>query len=132
MHYHAFRLHPGDDLKQKLQQFVNEKNIAAAVLLSAVGSLDPVHLRYAGKSEGAVLSGPHEICAATGTLGRDGLHIHLTVSDGEGETSGGHLLDGCIIYTTAEIVLGELPDMTFERRVDEATGYKELFVIQGK
>ena len=32
------------------------------------------------------------------------------------------------VFTTAEIVLGEVPGLAFERRFDDATGFKELSV----
>ena len=41
---------------------------------------------------------------------------------------GGHLLDGCIVQTTAEIVLAILPEVSFSRRHDTATGYAELVI----
>jgi predicted DNA-binding protein with PD1-like motif len=50
------------------------------------------------------------------------------VSDSTGRTIGGHLLDGCRVYTTAEIVLGELPALAFTREIDPTFGYRELAV----
>lgn len=41
---------------------------------------------------------------------------------------GGHLRPGCLVNTTAEIVLAELPDTVFTRERDEATGYEELAI----
>ncbi|MBQ9988085.1 MAG: DUF296 domain-containing protein, partial [Erysipelotrichales bacterium] len=70
----------------------------------------------------------YEIVSLTGTLSTEGLHLHISVSDKEGRVWGGHLSDGCVIYTTAEIVLGELEQYTFTREMDENTGYKELVV----
>ena len=40
----------------------------------------------------------------------------------------GHLRPGCLVNTTAEIVLAELPDTVFTRERDEATGYEELAI----
>ena len=34
------------------------------------------------------------------------------------------------VFTTAEIVIGELPNVTFRREMDEDTGYRELQVDQ--
>ena len=47
----------------------------------------------------------------------------LAVADSTGRTIGGHLLDGCRVYTTAEIVLGELPQLEFRREADATFGY---------
>ena len=41
---------------------------------------------------------------------------------------GGHLLDGCIVNTTAEIVLLELPGVRFSGAFDVSTGYRELVI----
>ncbi|HEY9804893.1 MAG TPA: PPC domain-containing DNA-binding protein [Leptolyngbyaceae cyanobacterium] len=40
--------------------------------------------------------------------------------------SSGHLDNGCVIYTTAEIVIGATEEFRFQRTVDEQTGYQEL------
>jgi len=69
-----------------------------------------------------------EIIALNGTLSRHGLHLHIALADGAGKMLGGHLLDGSLIYTTAEIVLGIVPRVKFERKVDLATGYLELAI----
>jgi predicted DNA-binding protein with PD1-like motif len=73
----------------------------------------------------------------TGTLSKHGSHYHISIADGEGRTLGAHLLEGCLIYTTAEIVIGELPGVSFLREMDSATGYDELYIrphkiIQGE
>lgn len=125
---HAFRLHPGDDLRTSLQQYCETNKIEAAVLLSCVGSFTEAILRFAGRTNGTRITGPLEIVSATGTLSLHGLHIHLSVADPNGDVAGGHLAAGCLIRTTCEIVLQEIPGMIFERENDEATGYNELAV----
>ena len=39
----------------------------------------------------------------TGTLSRDGVHIHISLSDADGNVIGGHLIDG-VVFTTCEVV----------------------------
>lgn len=46
----------------------------------------------------------------------------------EGKTLGGHVMDGCIVRTTLEIVLIDLPEMRFSREKDPKTGYEELVI----
>jgi hypothetical protein len=41
---------------------------------------------------------------------------------------GGHRAKGCIVNTTAELVIGGLAQVEFRRARDPATGYKELDV----
>lgn len=102
--------------------------IRAGFVLSAVGSLPKVALRYANQKEAAVQECHFEIVFITGTLGEDGLHIHLSVSDETGRTTGGHLLEGCIVFTTVEIVIGEATGLIFHRETDPRTTFKELVV----
>jgi len=54
--------------------------------------------------------------------------MHICISDNEGKTIGGHLDNGCIVYTTAEIV-GASEEFSFIRTIDAQTGYKELEII---
>jgi predicted DNA-binding protein with PD1-like motif len=63
-----------------------------------------------------------------GTLCESGLHLHISLSDSNGNMLGGHVLPGCKIYTTAEIVILELCDLLFTREMDAETGFKELIV----
>jgi hypothetical protein len=48
------------------------------------------------------------------------------VADKDGKTIGGHMMDGCLVYTTAEIVIGEANDLVFFREEDSTTHLKEL------
>jgi predicted DNA-binding protein with PD1-like motif len=127
MHTHVLRLTPGQDLKRELDSFVEGSRWTAAVVLTCVGSLTTAVLRFADRDEPEVLAGPFEILSLCGTLGAiGGSHLHLAVSDGEGRTKGGHLKQGSLVRTTAELVLGRLDAWRFERQLDPATGYPEL------
>ena len=98
-------------------------------MLTCVGSLTDVTLRLANQEGPAHYHGHFEIVSLVGTLSATGgAHLHLSVSDSTGRTLGGHLLDGCRVYTTAEIVLAELPALTFTREADPTFGYQELVV----
>ena len=125
---YALRLKPGDDLRQQLTAFVQTNHIQAGTMLTCVGSLTVATLRLANQEGPTVYKGHFEIVSLVGTLSINGSHLHLAVSDSTGRTIGGHLLDGCRVYTTAEIVLGELPDMEFRRETDPTFGYQELVV----
>jgi uncharacterized protein len=120
------RLLPGTDLRRGIQDIVEEKEIEAAVVISAVGSLTRAKLRLAGGDNFYEAVGPFEIVSATGTVSIDGMHIHIAISDREGKTFGGHLVEGCIINTTAEIVLSAVQGYRFQRKLDPNTGYPEF------
>lgn len=120
----AFRLNKGEDLKKSLIDKC--LNINTAVILSCVGSLSSVNLRLAGAKDCLMLEKDFEIVSITGTISKGKVHVHMCVSDEQGKVYGGHLKEGCIINTTAEIVLGILQDFRSDRTFDTQTGYEEI------
>jgi len=128
MKEHAFRLVKGDDLKKSLEKYTIDNNIRSGVIISGVGCLYEAVIRDASGVSCVTLKQKLEIVSVTGTLSLDGCHIHIAVSDEQLKTYGGHLKYGCLVNTTAEIVILELDSYTFDRKMDEETGYKELFI----
>ncbi len=128
MKYLTFRLKFGQFLKEEIE--ARAKDIEAGVLLSIVGALENANLRMAGAIVGQQdvrsFDGPFEIVSGTGTISKDGCHLHISVSDKEGKVIGGHLKDGCKIGVTAEVVIGILEGTSYKRTFDEHTGFKEL------
>lgn len=122
----ALRLEPNIDLKQSLKSFTATNYIQAGFVLTAIGSLNKATIRFANQQIGQVLNQKFEIVTLNGTLSVNGIHLHIVISDHNGKTIAGHLEDGCIIYTTAEIVIGESEDLVFDRVFDPQTGFKEL------
>ncbi|MGD1860947.1 MAG: PPC domain-containing DNA-binding protein [Leptolyngbyaceae cyanobacterium] len=129
---YCLRLSPADDLKQSLQTLTKSHAIAAGCILTAVGSLQQASLRFAGQDSATVLQGRFEIVSLVGTLSLEGLHLHLAIADEQGRTLGGHVMPGCQVFTTAEIVVGAMPELTFQRRLDQQTGYRELAIADGQ
>lgn len=87
------------------------------------------NLRLANQPEATTLEEKFEIVSLVGTFGADsGMHLHPSISDGTGKTIGGHLMNGNLIYTTAEIIIGEALDVKFSRELDSITTYNELFI----
>ncbi len=123
------RLLPGDDLKTSLERVVRDRKIDAAVVLGCVGSLERAMVRFADRRDPTLVEGKLEVVSLTGMVSAvGGTHLHLSVSDGEGRTVGGHLKEGSPVYTTAEVALGVAPELRFVREQDARTGYPELFV----
>ncbi|MCC5885118.1 MAG: DUF296 domain-containing protein [Gammaproteobacteria bacterium] len=116
------------DLRLALERRAERPPAIALAVVTCCGSLDGAMLRPADQSEAQLLSGPLEILSLAGTLSLSGVHLHLTVGDGQGAVFGGHLLAGCRIRTTAEIVLAALPDAVFRRNFDPRTGWRELTI----
>lgn len=125
----ALRLRPNEDLRDKLVKFIEKNDIRAGIVLTCVGSLMRATLRMADKNVIRDFEEKFEIVSLVGTLSQDGLHLHVSLSNKEGNTIGGHLKEGCMVHTTAEIVIGELEDVRFSRKFDEQTGFKELVVL---
>ena len=123
---YCLRLSPGEDLKENLQRFTQRHSLAAGCIVTAVGSLQQANLRFAGQDTSTALSQRFEIISLVGTLSLNGLHLHMAIADEQGHTLGGHVMPGCLIYTTAEIVVGSLSGVTFHRALDRQTGYREL------
>jgi predicted DNA-binding protein with PD1-like motif len=125
----ALRLGPGQDLKKELDAFVKRHHLAAVSVLTCVGSLTRVPLRYANQEGYEVLTGHFEIVSLTGMLSaQSGSHLHLSVSDSTGRTVGGHFGEGSAVYTTAEVLLGVLSEYQFTREPDPQSGYRELVI----
>ena len=77
------------------------------------------------------LSDRFEIVSLVGTMCEDGAHLHISLADEEGKVIGGHLLSASI-FTTAEVVLGEVVGACFSRVYDPLTGFPELSVAPGR
>lgn len=124
----AIRLTQGADLKKSIAELVTQHNIQAGNIASCVGCLSSITLRLAGAKSTLKLEEPLEIVSIMGTLTSKHQHIHISVSDSTGRVIGGHLLDGTIIDTTAELIIHHYPAMHFSREFDDTTGFTELVV----
>lgn len=128
MENYTFRLKPGHDLFDSIEAFAREKDIQAGCVLSGVGSLTHVTLRLANREFLTVYEGYFEIVSITGLVSIHGSHLHLSISDGDGKTVGGHLVSGSKIYTTAEVVILAFDNVIYKREFAEDSGYEELAV----
>ncbi len=124
----CLRLKPGQDLRNELDSLVSKHNLKAAFVITCVGSLTTAVLRLANQPGTQTFRGHFEIVSLTGTMATNGAHYHISISDESGRTIGGHMWEGCLIYTTAEIVIGVPDDVTFVREIDPETTWDELVV----
>ena len=131
MQTYTFRLKPGRDLFEEIEQFIAEHKIEAGCILCSVGSLTHAAIRLADQDAHSEYVGPFEIVSLTGTVSTNGSHLHISISDGDGRTIGGHLVTGCKIYTTAEIVVAAFDDVIYKRELlKDDSGYDELVVYK--
>lgn len=128
----AKRLVDNQDLLVEIQKLLDEHDVQAGVILSAVGSLKQTKIRMPVIDGNVQYIHPEnvEIDALHGTVSRHGVHLHISVSDIEGKVWGGHVKEGNTIRTTCEIVIGILEDIVLKRSPDDTTGYDELEVEQ--
>jgi len=129
-HVEAFplRLHPGDDLRRKLEDLAPQ--LGSAFVVCGIGSLDGVRIRLADERDELHLDGPFELLSLSGSISAGGAHLHMSVADATGRVIGGHVCRGNIIRTTAELLLARVTGWTLDRAHDSATGYDELVVLR--
>ncbi len=130
MNIYSFRLNREQDLKLEIESFAKHRDIQAGFVITCVGSLSIATLRMAGASpeqQDIKHYRSHlEIVSLVGTIAVNGSHMHMSVSDENGRVIGGHLNEGSIVATTAEIVIGEDENTIFTRELDPTTGFSEL------
>jgi len=127
---HCVRLHRGDDLMLSIKALCKEKNIAAGVVLSAVGCISEGRIRDASGVTIREIQDHCEIVSLNGTVSVQRCHLHIALSKEDLSTIGGHLCPGCIINTTCELVIAELPDICYGVEEDPETGYDELIFMK--
>lgn len=120
------RLHRGQDLLLEIKALCNEHHIAAGVMLSAVGCVSSARLRDASGVNIKDIPQHMEIVSLNGTVSAARCHLHAAFSTEELTTIGGHLVEGCIINTTCELIIGILDNMEYGIEQDSETGYDEI------
>ncbi|MCS0588025.1 PPC domain-containing DNA-binding protein [Massilia norwichensis] len=128
MHAVPLRIPAQADLRAVLASLPAQHGVEAAFVLQGIGSLSVAQIRFAGAPACTELRGDLEILSLGGSLSPDGPHLHIAVSDASGRVTGGHMGPGCVVRTTAEVMVLLLPGHRFSREHDPATGFKELFV----
>ena len=123
---HCVRLRRGDNLMLSIRALCKEKSIAAGVVLSAVGCISEGRVRDASGVTIRDIRDHCEIVSLDGTVSAQRCHLHISLSREDLSTIGGHLCPGCIINTTCELVIAELPGVRFGVEEDPETGYDEL------
>ena len=123
---HCVRLHRGDDLLLSIRELARQKNITAGVVLSAVGCISEGRVRDASGVTVRDIPDHCEIVSLNGTVSAQRCHLHIALSREDLATIGGHLCVGCIVNTTCELVIADLPGVSFGVENDPETGYDEL------
>jgi predicted DNA-binding protein with PD1-like motif len=124
------RLFEDEDLAESIKKRAETNGIRAGFFI-LIGSLKRVALGFykEGKYETIRLEGPMEIASCTGNVAVDEkgeivIHAHIVVSNERCEAFGGHLMKGCEVGATAELVMVEAAGVGVQRGFDEKTNLK--------
>lgn len=127
--YHCIRLRRGDDLLLSIRKLAEQQQINAGVVLSAVGCISQGRVRDASGVTIRDITEHCEILSLDGTVSAKRCHLHIALSKEDLSAIGGHLCTGCIINTTCELVIAELPGLRYDVEEDPETGYDELILV---
>ncbi|HQB31861.1 MAG TPA: DNA-binding protein [Erysipelotrichaceae bacterium] len=122
------RLKYGDDLKKEIEALCHDNNVTSAAVISSVGCVYKATVRLADGTTVKEYNDNYEILAVNGTISKDGSHLHISFSDINGDTFGGHLCYNTLVNTTCELVIAGIDKYSFSRDYDEKTGYDELVI----
>ncbi len=119
------RLRRGQDLLLEIKEIAKKEQLKGAVVLSAVGCISEGRLRDASGVNIRQIREHCEIVSMTGTVSEARCHVHIALSKEDLSTIGGHLVPGCVINTTCELVLMET-GFSYGVEFDPETGYDEI------
>ena len=101
------KLSPGNDLRLSLEELAQRDGISGFVL-GVVGNLTKASFQCPGQAEPTVLEGDLEVITLNGTFSPEGVHLHLSLSDGACQVWGGHLEPGTIVQKGVDLLIGVL------------------------
>ena len=101
------KLAPGSDLRLSLEELAQRDGISGFVL-GVVGNLTKASFQCPGQAEPTVLEGDLEVITLNGTFSSEGVHLHLSLSDGACQVWGGHLEPGTIVQKGVDLLIGVL------------------------
>jgi predicted DNA-binding protein with PD1-like motif len=120
------RLRPGADLRHSLEDIVRDQLPNGGFVISGIGSLNNPRLRLAPNEFETNYTGPFEILTLSGTITKDGVHLHMSIASNSGHVFGGHVGHGNEVRTTVELLILPLKYWTMGREIDSDTGFLEL------
>ena len=104
-------LQAGSDLRVSLERLAADQG-SAGFVLGVVGNLSRAAFQCPGQGGPSVLEGDLEIITLQGTVSPQGVHLHLSFSDGSCQVWGGHLEPGTLVQKGADLLVGLLEGET--------------------
>ena len=105
-----------------------EHHLRAGIVLSGVGCVLKARVRDASGVSIVEIDEHMEIVSLTGTISEKRCHLHISFAKEDLSVIGGHLVEGCVINTTCELVIGEMENYSYDVEFDDETGYEELVI----
>ena len=126
------KLAPGSDLRLSLEDLAQRDGISGFVL-GVVGNLTKASFQCPGQAEPTVLEGDLEVITLNGTFSAEGVHLHLSLSDGACQVWGGHLEPGTIVQKGVDLLIGVLEQREGRpaRQTAAAAPRMEIAVLPG-
>ena len=126
------KLAPGSDLRLSLEEQAQRDGISGFVL-GVVGNLTKASFQCPGQAEPTVLEGDLEVITLNGTFSPEGVHLHLSLSDGACQVWGGHLEPGTIVQKGVDLLIGVLEQREVRpaRQTAAAAPRIEIAVLPG-
>ena len=124
----ACRLEYDADLFNSIKKFAKDNKIYAGIFFT-IGAVKKAKLSYylqeEKKYQDLSIDKPLEIASCLGSISKFkseiSVHAHITFSDVDGKTYGGHLIEGTNIFA-GELFVMALEGIELERSYDEVTG----------
>ena len=124
------KLAPGSDLRLSLEELARRDGISGFVL-GVVGNLTKASFQCPGQAEPTVLEGDLEVITLNGTFSPEGVHLHLSLSDGACQVWGGHLEPGTIVQKGVDLLIGVLEQSEGSPKQQTSTPRLEIAVLPG-
>lgn len=127
------RMAPGDDILKTIERVALEHNVKSGQI-TFIGAVSGARLGYfdreAGEYKDFLIERNLEVVSGMGNISRLAddsvvVHSHLVVSDEDGRCWGGHLMEGCEVSVTIELIIIET-NADLRRAKDEMTGLNLL------
>jgi predicted DNA-binding protein with PD1-like motif len=126
------RLNEDEDLFDGIKKRVQESGVKAGAIF-AIGALKQLSagILVGGEYRINDVAGPLEIASCIGNAavdekGETAIHAHIVVSNEKGEAFGGHIMPGCKVGVTAELIIIEAVDVTLKRITNPKTKFRML------
>jgi predicted DNA-binding protein with PD1-like motif len=127
------KMKPGEDILETIQKVCKDYNVVSGEL-SLIGAVGSAKLGYFNREKGEYTSftveEDVEVVSCSGNISKGAddeyvVHAHMIVSDEEGRCYAGHLMQGCIVSVTIELIVTEFNDQ-LRRARDPHTGLNLL------